>query len=157
MKGKNFLYDLVQGFTLVELMIVIAIIACLSFISIPSLLKFVAKAKRSEAYLYLKTVAHAQKSYFIEHGTYSKNIGGKEGLGWQPEGIFNYTYGFPDGAEAEGHFTGALKTPASLLSGATVSRMGFTIYAAGYIYGEKPDILSIDERNVIKIVSDALA
>ncbi len=156
MFNKKFSLKVVQGFTLVELMVVIAIIACLTMVSLPGLLKFLAKAKRSEAYLYLRTLAQAQKSYFIEHGTYTKNIGGSSGLGWQPEGTFNYSYGFPDGAEGEGHFTGQLKTSPALLSGASVSRTGFTLYAAGQIYGDKPDIISIDEKNVIKIVSDAL-
>lgn len=125
-------------------------------LSLPSLWTFLAKAKRSEAYLYLRTIAQAQKIYFIEHGSYTKNIGGADGLGWQPEGTFNYTYGFPDGAEGEGYFTGLLKTPASALAGASISRNGFTIYAAGNIYGDKPDIISIDHRHVIRIVSDAL-
>lgn len=143
-----------NGFTLIELMIVIAIVACLSMISIPSLMKFLAKAKRAEAYIHLRTLANAEKAYFAEFGSYTKNLGSD--LGWKPEGAVNYTYGFSDGAAGEGHFIGQLKTPASALSGATVSRNGFVIYAAGHIYGEKPDVLSIDEHNVIKIVSDAL-
>lgn len=157
MSGKKVLQKNASGFTLVELMIVIAIIAFLSMLSIPSLLRVLAKAKRSEAYLYLRTIAHAQKAHFIEHGSYTKNIGGADGLGWRPEGIYNYTYGFADGSEGEAHFTGTLKTAASALSGATISRSGFIIYAAGHIYGDKPDVISIDERNVIKIVHDALS
>ena len=146
-----------RGFTLIELMIVIAIIAFLSMISVPSLMKFLAKAKRAEAYIHLRMLANAQKAYFAEFGRYTKNLGCIEGLGWKPEGMVNYTYGFSDGAPGESHFIGQLKTPASALAGATVSRDGFAIYAAGHIYGEKPDILSIDQHNVIKIVSDALA
>ncbi len=145
-----------QGFTLIELMIVIAIIACLSMVSVPSLMKFLAKAKRAEAYIHLRMLANAEKAYFAEYGKYTKSLGA-DGLGWKPEGMVNYTYGFSDGASGESHFIGQLKTPASALAGATVSRDGFAIYAAGQIYGEKPDILSIDQHNVIKIVSDALA
>lgn len=144
------------GFTLIELMIVIAIIACLSMISAPGLLKFLAKAKRAEAYMHLRMLANAEKVYFAEQGKYTKNITGSDGLGWKPEGLFNYTYGFADGGKG-GHVIGQLKTPASALSGASVSRDGFTIYAAGHIYGEKPDILAIDQDNVTKIVSDALS
>ena len=62
------------GFTLFELMIVIAIIAALSALSVPSLMRYAAKAKRAEAYLYLRTLAHAQKAYFVETGDlYKKN------------------------------------------------------------------------------------
>lgn len=146
---------LYRGFTLIELMIVVAIIAFLSMISVPSLMKFLAKAKRAEAYMHLRALANAQKAHFAEFGSYTKNLGDR-GLGWKPEGIVNYTYGFSDGAAGESHFIGHLKTPASALAGASIGRDSFTIYAAGHIYGEKPDILSIDQHNVIKIVSDAL-
>ena len=59
--------------------------------------------------------------------------------------------------QQENHFIGQLKAPASLLSGATISREGFTMYAAAYIYQDIPDILSIDQNNEIKLVSDALS
>lgn len=144
------------GFTLIELMIVIAIIACLSMISVPSLMKFLAKSKRAEAYIHLRMLANAQKAYFAEYGKYTKNLG-SNGLGWKPDGAVNYSYGFSDGAAGESHIIGQLKTPASALAGATIGRDSFTMYAAGQIYGEKPDILSVDEHNVIKIVSDALS
>ncbi len=146
------------GFTLIELMIIVAIIAFLSMLSVPSLLRVLAKAKRAEAYLYLHTLAQAQKAYHAEHGSYTKKIGkkGSDSLQWEPEGNYNYTYGFPEGAEGDGHFTGQLNTPPSLLSGATISKNGFILYAAGYIYGDKPDIISIDHHHVIRIVNDAL-
>jgi prepilin-type N-terminal cleavage/methylation domain-containing protein len=145
-----------KGFTLLELMIVVAIIAALSAFSVPSLMRYAAKAKRTEAYLYLRTLAHAQKAYFVEHGTYTKKIGA-EGLRWKPEGPHQYTYGFSGGAAGETHYVGQSKAPTSLLSGASLSREGFTIYAAAYIYQEIPDILSIDQNNEIKLISDALA
>ncbi len=145
------------GFTMIELMIVIAIIAFLSMISIPSLMKIMAKSKRAEAYLYLRTLAQAQKAYHIEHGTYSKKLSGPDSIGWKPEGTFYYTYGFPEGGEGKGYMSGLLKTPCSALSGATVSKEGFAIYAAGAIYGTAIDILSIDQHGVIKIVQDGLA
>lgn len=151
---KGLSMQVYRGFTLIELMIVIAIIACLSMISAPSLMKFLAKAKRAEAYIHLRALANAQKAYFAEFGSYTKNLGDR-GLGWKLEGLVNYTYGFNEGA-GESHFIGQLKTPASALAGASIGRDSFTIYAAGHIYGEKPDILSIDQHNMIKIVSDAL-
>lgn len=146
-----------SGFTLIELMIVIAIIALLSMISVPTMMKFLAKAKRAEAYIHLRSLANAQKVFFAEFGRYTKNLGGAEGLGWKPEGSCNYTYGLSDGAQGESHFIGSLKTPVSALAGAQVTRDCFILYAAGHIYGEKPDILSVDHNNVIKIVSDALS
>lgn len=145
------------AFSLIELMVVVAIIACLSMISVPGLMRYVAKAKRAEAYIHLRALAHAQKSYFAQHGTYTKNIGAAGGLAWKPEGVFYYTYGFNDGAAGESHFIGQLNTPISALAGALATRDRFTIYAAGNIFGDKADVLSVDQNCVIRIISDALA
>ncbi len=138
-----------QGFTLIELMIVVAIITFLSVLSVPRLMKMVAKAKRSEAYLYLRSVAQAQKVYYAEHGRYAPSF--KE-LGWQPEGIFNYTYGVPG---SENNFIGALDTSTSHLRG-SLDTSKFTVSAAGSIYGDKIDVLTIDHKGTIKLVKDAL-
>jgi prepilin-type N-terminal cleavage/methylation domain-containing protein len=146
-----------QGVTLIELTIVIAIIACLALISIPSLTKILAKAKRTEAYVMLHSLALAQKAYFIEHCQYSKVLSGPGGLGWKPEGTYNYTYGFSDGATGQSNFIGQLKTPASALTGSSVTPQGFTICAAADIDGDgEVDVLSINQDNVIRIVNDDL-
>ena len=52
------------GFTLVELMIVVAIIGILASIAIPSFRVYQWKAKRSEAYANLGALAMSQKAYF---------------------------------------------------------------------------------------------
>ncbi len=145
-----------NGFTLIELLIVIAIIAVLSMISVPSLMKMLAKSKRTEAYLYLRTLAQAQKVHFAEHGSYTTQLTGASGLGWKPEGSFLYTYGFPGGA-GETHFIGQSDVPASALQGASITPHGFVLRAAGRIYGEKLDIISLDHAHVFTLVSDALA
>ncbi len=138
-----------KGFSLMELLIVITIVSILSLLTVPSLLKTLAKAKRTEAYIYLRSLAQAQKAFFAENGYYTPHI--KKDLGWKPEGSFRYTYGIP-----EDNIMGSLATPPSFLSGASVSKKAFKIYAAGTIYGEKPDILSVDENQEITIVSDSL-
>ena len=145
------LYKL-RGFTLIELMVVVAIIAFLSVLSVPRFTKFLAKAKRAEAYINLGALALAQKAYFAEHGTYSDNI--IEDLGWQPEGKVNYTYGFA-GAEGKNYLVGQLQTPVSELRHSHVTPEGFTISAAGYIYNNnKADVLTVDQANTITLVQD---
>jgi len=144
------------GFTLIELMIVITIISFLSVLSIPHLMKVVAKAKRSEAYLYLRSIASAERIYFAEHGSYTAALTGKDSLDWKPEGAHAYTYGFPGTQEGVGHFVGTLHATASSLAGGTVSAHGFIAVAAGKIYGDKLDILTIDEKGSITVVQDAL-
>lgn len=147
-----------QGFTLIELMVVIAIIAFLSMISIPRLTAYLAKAKRSEAYINLSSLAMAQKAYWAEHGTYAQSLNGPNSLNWKPQGNFQYSYGFAQGTNGVQHFIGKLGTPASALAGSKVSSDGFIIYAAGDIDGDgEPDILSIDENNVITLIKDDLA
>lgn len=154
------------GFTLIELMIVVAIIALLAALSIPSFTKFIAKSKRAEAYMNLHALYAAQKAFWAEHGKYASQLNGADGLGWKPDGYrgggenenFYYTYGFSSGSEGQAYVTGKLKTPASALAGSRADTNSFLVYAAGDIDGDgRPDILSVDENNMIKIVQDDLA
>ena len=63
-----------KGFTLIELMIVVAIIGILAAIAIPNFLKFQAKAKQSEAKTNLGAVFTAQTAYFGENNAYATTI-----------------------------------------------------------------------------------
>lgn len=155
-----------RAFTLIELMIVIAIIAFLAMVSVPTFTRFLAKAKRAEAYMNLHSICAAQKAYWAENGKYSEVLCGAQGVGWKPEGYkgggegegFYYTYGFCSGSEGCNFFTGKLKTPSSHLGKSSASDKGFVAVAAGDIMGNgKPDILTVDENNRITIVQDALA
>jgi len=154
-----------HGFTLVELMIVVAIMAFLAMIAVPNFMRFLAKAKRAEAYMNLHTIYAAQKAHFAETGTYSPILNGQGGIGWKPEGYkgggrnerFNYTYGFP-GAEGKSFFTGKLETPASYLGRGKADKNGFVVVAACFINGtHKADVITVDQDNTISIVEDALA
>jgi type IV pilus assembly protein PilA len=59
-----------KGFTLIELMIVVAIIGILAAIAIPNFLRFQAKSKQSEAKELLSTVYTAEEAHFAEANTY---------------------------------------------------------------------------------------
>jgi type IV pilus assembly protein PilE len=63
------------GFTLIELMVVVATIGVISAIAIPSLQKYVWRAQRNEAYLNLNGIYKAQVSYFTETGAYADSFG----------------------------------------------------------------------------------
>lgn len=155
-----------RGFTLIELMIVVAIIAFLSMVAIPSFMKFLSKAKRAEAYMNLGSLYVAEKAYWAEKGAYSFVLSGQDGIGWQPEGYsgggaqekFNYTYGFSSGSEGKNYFTGKLGTPAAQLVGTKADKDSFVAGAAGDIDGDgEPDVLTVDDKHEIKIVKDDLA
>src|SRR5512143_2698822 len=59
-----------KGFTLIELMIVVAIIGILAAIAIPNFLKYQAKSKQSEAKTNLKGIFTSETSYFGENNNY---------------------------------------------------------------------------------------
>ena len=102
------------GFTLIELMIVVAIIGILAAIAIPNFLRFQLKAKSSEGKTNLAAIRTAEESYYSEFGLYVSALAspptidnnlkkafdnidnganaGFDRLGWSPEGyvFFNY-------------------------------------------------------------------
>jgi type IV pilus assembly protein PilA len=78
-----------KGFTLIELMIVVAIIGILAAIAIPNFVKFQAKGKQSEANAQLKAIFSAQKANFPINQGYWSDIGG---IGFSPERGNRYHY-----------------------------------------------------------------
>jgi type IV pilus assembly protein PilA len=58
------------GFTLIELMIVVAIIGILAAIAIPNFLRFQLRAKSSEGKTNLAAIRTAQEGYYAEFNTY---------------------------------------------------------------------------------------
>ena len=87
-----------KGFTLIELMIVVAIIGILAAIAIPNFIKFQARSKQSEAKSNLKGVFTAQKSWFQEKDAYSPNVGH---IGFSPERGNRYSYRLAAGGTIE--------------------------------------------------------
>lgn len=78
-----------RGFTLIELMIVVAIIGILAAIAIPNFMKFQARTKQSEARMNLKAIYTSEKSFFGDQDRYSSDF---KAIGWGPEAGNRYAY-----------------------------------------------------------------
>ncbi len=77
------------GFTLIELMIVVAIIGLLAALAIPNFIKFQARARQSEAKANLKSLFTAQKAYYGDKSMYYDEL---NVIGFAPE--FNNRYAY---------------------------------------------------------------
>ncbi len=97
------------GFTLIELMIVVAIIGILAAIAIPNFTRFQLKAKSSEGKVNVAAIRTAQEAYAAEFGRYvtaqaspAATVGTQKipfvdvdnfgQLGWAPEGDVFFSY-----------------------------------------------------------------
>ena len=134
-----------KGFTLIELMVVVAIIAFLASIAIPRYFNYFVKAKQAEVAMILASLHPAELSYYAEHGTYSTNL---NEIGFKPENN-NYTYGFffPGAKQGVNYFKGKQECSPASLSECFADRTRFLAKAACDITGKNElDTWSIDEN-----------
>lgn len=99
-----------SGFTLVELVVVVAIVGVLAAIAIPNFIRYQLRAKTTEALVNLQAIAKSQEAYYAEFGSYlsvsapmppaipgSTPVAWSAGsdfdvVGWSPEGNVFFQY-----------------------------------------------------------------
>jgi len=69
------------GFTLIELMIVVAIIGIISAIGYPSYDSFMKKTRRSDGTVALQKMADRQERFYLQNSTYTTNTANVGGTG----------------------------------------------------------------------------
>jgi type IV pilus assembly protein PilE len=74
-----------RGFTLIELMITLLIVAILAGIAVPSYRNYVLRSHRVEATAALLRVAAAQEKFYLQNNTYTDNVGDVAGLGFSTD------------------------------------------------------------------------
>ena len=83
-----------HGFTLVELMVVVTLIAILAAIAVPAYQDFVRKARRADAKRDLTAVQLAQERWRANNVAYTTTLVGTPGLNWHvttTEGYYTLT------------------------------------------------------------------
>lgn len=86
-----------QGFTIIELMVVILIIGILAAIAYPSYQKYTKRTKRVEAQTIMQNISHKLVAYKIVNGTFKDiNIGTLYGLNIPNSGVANFTLEIKD-------------------------------------------------------------
>ena len=116
----------VAGFSLIELMIVVAIVGMLASIAVPNFFRFTMKSKTAEAKANIAAIRTAETSYHATSGVYvaapvspvahggsnpqtfvatGPSNAGFELLGWQPEGHVFFNYAVNSSAGGAGAYT----------------------------------------------------
>jgi type IV pilus assembly protein PilA len=92
-----------KGFSMIELMVVVAIIGVLAAIGIPQYSKFQAKARQSEAKLSLAALFTAEESFRQEWNQFSVSL---VNIGFSVQGSrLRYVTGFPSTVACTGYVT----------------------------------------------------
>jgi len=172
-----------KGFSLIELMVVVAIIAILATIAVPSYTGFTAKARQKEGLGLLSAYHQAASATFAEVGFYPGNF---VATGFRPQGQLTYRLTAMNNAASTVQFgssdpvcfitanpcnsvVASFKTWEEVTNGgigpvgagvaAVTTNGAFTVHVSAMILssGTMNDIYSMDQNKMLTPVSDGLS
>jgi len=94
-----------NGFSLIELMVVVAIIALLAAVAYPSYQESITKTRRADGMALLTNIVNAEERYFTQNSTYTTDL---------------TDLGYPTATNVESK-DGFYKATASICTGATIT------------------------------------
>lgn len=136
-----------KGFTLVELMVTVAIIGILATLAVPVFQSFQVRARQAEAKTYLSAAYLSEVSFQVNSGFYSGCLGA---IGYEVIGDRHYLIGFSFG------FEGAVTAP-------TNAKMGVCDPSAGEVINETyfpatkfiPSLAKVNPVDVYAVPADS--
>lgn len=129
-----------QGVTLIEMMIVVAIVAILAAVAVPNYSRYVERGRRAEARELLMRVASAEERYYTNFNRYTNDIAGAApaGLGMPNLRTEYYTVAVVLGATNQQY---------------TINATAPTFFPAGHPNAGKPNPQSKDKCGVLSITN----
>ncbi len=143
-----------RGFTLVELMLVVAIIGILAAIAIPKFLAFQAKARQTEAKMGLGGLFTSAMAYSAEQNTFVVSPLALLGFGLAGASGYDFYYGGTTASLKVTPSSGGAPAPCDVAPSAAplpdMSGSGFTAAAIGNIDGDVTcDEWEINDRRIL--------
>jgi len=89
------------GFSLIELMVSVGIIAILAAFALPAYNSYLETAEQGQLITNMKTMSAFQEDFFLRNGSYAVNLANiaaiENAIGWEPRGNDGVTYSIAAG------------------------------------------------------------